>query len=200
MNRDHRDIVLDEYNEAPADKTVAGALHFLERVLRRLPPEERGGFQLKPAGENIAPYRGHLVSVSRIMYPDGQLVKILSDVPTTNGPIWTIDPHRIDAGLYLPLDAAPAGGGRPGREEMMRAGEALEQFYRAPEGLQRATGLYVYGPGGTPEGGHVDWEGVGAWLFDVYFTQRLNGATPDQAAAEVRRQIEASDEWQRKHP
>jgi hypothetical protein len=47
------------------------------------------GLSAKPAGENIADYHGTSVSVSRVMFRDGRLIKILTDVPTTNGPTWS---------------------------------------------------------------------------------------------------------------
>jgi hypothetical protein len=190
--QNHLDIVRAESDRLPAEHTVAGALDFLVRVLRRLPAEERAGLLLKPTGENIVPYRGHLVSASRICYPDGLLVKLLTDVPTTNGPQWA-EEDRVETSRYLPIDAPPAVsvGDRPGRAEMMKALEVLQAFYQAREGLQRPDGLWI--------DGHPDYEGIGTWVFDVYFGQRLTGRSPEEAAAEVRRQIEASDEWKTKH-
>ena len=64
--------------------------------------------------------------------------------------------------------------------------------YRSAEGLQRKEGL--------SKNGVPDWEGVGAWLFSVYFMARVDGRTPDQARAAVVAAIRQTDEWQSKHP
>lgn len=42
---------------------------------------------LKPGGENIVSWHGQSFSASRIVY-QGHMIKLLSDVPTTNGPSW----------------------------------------------------------------------------------------------------------------
>ncbi|MDP2319552.1 MAG: hypothetical protein Q8O42_09480 [Acidobacteriota bacterium] len=86
----------------------------------------------------------------------------------------------------------------PGREEMMNAGQALHFYYRAPEGLQRPDGLW------KPETPHSiaqpDWEGIGAWLFDVYLQARIAGKNATEATQAVISQIRQTDEWQQKHP
>lgn len=89
--------------------------------------------------------------------------------------------------------AAPEG---PGRDEMRRAGQWLHDWYRSHEGLQRPQGLWTdAGP---------DWEGIGAWLFDVYFKARLGGMTEAQAREKVKMEIRRAGgpkgEWQTKHP
>lgn len=91
-----------------------------------------------------------------------------------------------------PQPPRPAPVDRPGREEMMNAGAWLDAYYRSPDGLQR--------PEGLSKGGVPDWEGVGAWLFDVYFMGRLDGLTEGEARAKVIAQIRNSDEWKGKHP
>src|SRR5262245_26884147 len=70
----------------------------------------------------------------------------------------------------------------------------LDAFYRAPEGLQRLTGLAFGAPGSR-----ADLEGVAAWAFDVYQNRREQGATPDQAWTAVVLNIQNSDEWKQKH-
>ena len=114
---DHGDIVQEQHAVAPPDKTVEGALAFLVRVIKRLQikyPAERVGLLIKTAGENIVPYGKTSVSAGRICYPDYDLlVKILSDVPTTNGPIWAVEdgiPHEGHHGGYL---AIASNGGAP---------------------------------------------------------------------------------------
>lgn len=86
----------------------------------------------------------------------------------------------------------PRPGAGPGREEMMRAGQWLDGYYRSHEGLQRPQGLSI---NNAP-----DWEGVGAWLFDVYFFGRLAGLSESQARAAVVAAIRTTGEWQGKHP
>lgn len=93
-----------------------------------------------------------------------------------------------------PVPHQPAGA--PGREEMMNAGRWLDAFYRAPEGLQRPHGLVVFRPDGGPE---PDYEGLGAWLFDVYWNARLAGGSVDQAHAAVVTAIQGTDEWKARH-
>ena len=61
---------------------------------------------------------------------------------------------------------------------------------KSPEGLQRPDGLWI--------GDHPDFEGISAWQ-EVFWQQTQSGKTDEEAKAEVIRQIEASDEWQRKH-
>ena len=100
----HLDIVQRVYAEQPADKTVAGALAFLLRLLPQLPPEERAGLLRKDGGENVLAFGSVNVSVGRICYPDGRLVKVLSDVPATNGPEW-LDDGYVDPGRYVPYVA-----------------------------------------------------------------------------------------------
>lgn len=104
MALNHADIVQAVYAEQPAERTLAGALAFLLRLLPRLPPLERAGLLLKPAGENITPYNGQMVSAGRICYPSGQIFKVLTDVPTTNGPGWA-DDGTVDPSRYLAVQA-----------------------------------------------------------------------------------------------
>jgi hypothetical protein len=59
-----------------------------------------GGLLLKPGGENIVTWNGRSYSASRMCYPDGHIYKLLSDVPTTNGPSWQ-DDGFVDRSLYV---------------------------------------------------------------------------------------------------
>ena len=110
----HADIVKQLHAEGPPAKTVDGALAFLLRVIARLQrafPSERVGLLIKTAGENIVPYGGTSVSASRLVYPDHDLlVKILSDVPTTNGPSWQSEEGIPDEGHHGGYLAVPATG------------------------------------------------------------------------------------------
>lgn len=98
MQVNHLDVVQRLHAEQPPEHTIEGALAFTVRVIRALPASEGAGLLMKTAGENIAPYVGTMVSAGRVCYPDGQLYKVLSDIPTTLAPIWnddgTVDPAR----------------------------------------------------------------------------------------------------------
>lgn len=59
------------------------------------------GLLLKPAGENIVRWHGRWFSASRVCLPDGRIFKVLTDVPTTNGPSWQ-DNGTVDPSLYVP--------------------------------------------------------------------------------------------------
>jgi len=59
------------------------------------------GLLLKPSGENIVQWNGRSYSASRICFPDGHIYKLLTDVPTTNGPSWQ-DNAYVDRSLYVP--------------------------------------------------------------------------------------------------
>ncbi len=78
------------------------------------------------------------------------------------------------------------------RSDFLAAMNRLDDFYRAPEGLQRPNGLSV---GGSP-----DFLGIAAWIFDVYLTCRSAGRTRDGAWTEVVAWITQSIEWQSRHP
>jgi hypothetical protein len=80
----------------------------------------------------------------------------------------------------------------PGREEMMATGVWLHNYYKSDEGLQRPEGLWI--------DGHPDWEGIGAWLFDVYLNERVNGKGSTLAMMSVVKAIRNTEEWKIKHP
>lgn len=86
---------------------------------------------------------------------------------------------------------APQLASLPGRQEMQEAGEWLDGYYKSNAGLQRPLGL--------SKNGAPDWEGVGAWLFDVYLKARLSGKDVSQAKGAVDLAIKATDEWKSKH-
>ena len=46
-------------------------------------------------------WKGYSFAAARICYPDGHIYKVLSDVPTTNGPSWQ-DNDFVDRSLYVP--------------------------------------------------------------------------------------------------
>ena len=81
---------------------------------------------------------------------------------------------------------------RDRRHDMIAAGQWLHSFYQADEGLKRPEGLWIEK--------HPDFEGIGAWLFDVYLASRLAGADDAEARKRVMDGIRLSDEWKQKHP
>ena len=81
---------------------------------------------------------------------------------------------------------------RDRRHDMIAAGQWLHSFYQSDEGLKRPGGLWIEK--------HPDFEGMGAWLFDVYLASRLAGADDAEARKRVMDGIRQSDEWKQKHP
>jgi hypothetical protein len=80
--------------------TPEGAFEITKRVAWAL-RGEGAGLLIKPAGENIVAWQGMIFAAGRICYPDGHIIKILSDVPTTNGASWQ-DNGFVDRVLYVP--------------------------------------------------------------------------------------------------
>jgi hypothetical protein len=81
-------------------RTPEGAFEVTKRVAWLL-RGSGGGLLIKNGGENIVSWMGYSFSAARICYPDGHIYKVLSDVPTTNGPTWQ-DNDFVDRSLYLP--------------------------------------------------------------------------------------------------
>jgi len=65
---------------------------------------EGAGLLIKNGGENITAWRGYLFSSSRIVYPDGHLIKVIYDagVGGANGPSWQDSGDFVDRSLYVP--------------------------------------------------------------------------------------------------
>jgi hypothetical protein len=64
---------------------------------------ENAGLLIKPAGENIVSWKGYSFAAARICYPDGHIIKILSDVGAggANAPIW-LDDGYVESNRYVP--------------------------------------------------------------------------------------------------
>lgn len=77
------------------------------------------------------------------------------------------------------------------RGELLGVMERLDAFYSAPEGLQRPQGLSL--------GGQPDFLGIAAWVVEIYLGARMGGASPEAAWQRVVSEIQATDEWRRKH-
>jgi hypothetical protein len=80
--------------------TAEGAFEVTKRIAWLL-RGEGGGLLIKNGGENIVSWKGYSFAAARICYPDGHIYKVLSDVPTTNGPSWQ-DNGFVDRSLYVP--------------------------------------------------------------------------------------------------
>ena len=81
-------------------RTVEGAFEVTKRVAWLL-RGQGAGLLIKNGGENIVSWKGFSFAAARICYPDGHIYKLLTDVPTTNGPSWQ-DNDFVDRSLYLP--------------------------------------------------------------------------------------------------
>ena len=97
-----------------------------------------------------------------------------------------------------PVTPPPPAITLPGREEMMNAGRSLHLYYRSQEGLQRPDGLWK--PESPQAIAQPDWEGIGAWLFDVYLNARVTGKNATEAMQAVVAAIRQTHEWKTKHP
>lgn len=80
------------------------------------------------------------------------------------------------------------------REEIVRAAQWLNDFYRSPEGLQRGDGLWL------SDQQRPDLEAITVWIFEVYLSARLAGQSEEESRRAVANAIRATDEWRRKHP
>jgi hypothetical protein len=81
-------------------RTEEGAFEVTKRVAWLL-RGEGAGLLIKNGGENIVGWMGYSFSAGRICYPDGHIFKVLSDIPSTNGPSWQ-DNDFVDRSLYVP--------------------------------------------------------------------------------------------------
>jgi hypothetical protein len=77
------------------------------------------------------------------------------------------------------------------RAEMVEAGRWLHQYYQSEDGLRRAAGLWF--------NDQPDFEGIGAWLLDVYLSARIEGASEEEARQRVIDQIQQTEEWRQGH-
>ncbi len=85
-----------------------------------------------------------------------------------------------------------SGPARLARDEVQEAMLRLDPYYAGPDGLARERGLSL--------DGRPDFEGIAAWIADVYVTSRHAGLAPETAWQNVVASIEASDEWHVRHP
>ncbi len=78
------------------------------------------------------------------------------------------------------------------RGELRAALEQLDAYYGSQAGLQR--------PNGLSRNGTLDFEAIGAWIFDVFLKSRHAGLSYDDAWGNVVAAIQRTPEWQGKHP
>lgn len=94
MKVNHLDIVQQMHaRQPPTSGSLDSCFQFQRRVLEALArvfPAEGWGY-LKKGGENTTQFNGQTIKVGRVCGPDSQLYKIMTDIPTTNDPIWNDD-------------------------------------------------------------------------------------------------------------
>ena len=78
------------------------------------------------------------------------------------------------------------------RGELFQTMQWLDEYYASPEGLGRPQGLSL--------NGKPDFEGIAAWLFDVYLNSRAAGLDSETSRQNVIHSIQQTDEWKTKHP
>lgn len=99
----HEDIVHRVAARQSPGHTLESSLAFTLAVLAALPQKEQAGLKKSSSGaSSTLAYRGVFVRVNRIIYPNGQTYKILTDTPGTNGLAWNDD--GVDPELYVALD------------------------------------------------------------------------------------------------
>ena len=103
-----------------------------------------------------------------------------------------VDPEALQQQVEQRARKLVVDAVRERRHDMIAAGQWLHSFYQSDEGLKRPEGLWI--------DKHPDFEGIGAWLFDVYLAERLTGTDDAAARQKVTDVIRQSDEWRKKHP
>jgi hypothetical protein len=94
------ELVTCIHDRLNAPRTVEGAFEITKRVAWAY-RNEGGGLLIKDGGENIVSWKGRSFSAGRICEPNGHIWKVLTDVPTTNGPSWQ-DNDFVELSRYVP--------------------------------------------------------------------------------------------------
>ena len=102
--------------------------------------------------------------------------------------------HQAQRDLETRVERLAAEKLKARREDTVAAVQWLDDFYRAPEGLQRPNGLW------RADINKTDAEAIGVWVLDVYLQSRIGGASDAEARKAVEDAIRGSDEWKQKHP
>jgi hypothetical protein len=79
------------------------------------------------------------------------------------------------------------------RGNVLQAAQWLHEYYKTDQGLRRADGLW------RADQKQPDFEALGAWIFDVYLTARVEGKSEEEARKLIMDAIQGSDEWRRVH-
>ena len=77
------------------------------------------------------------------------------------------------------------------RGDFVATGRWLHQHYQSADGLQRPDGLWI--------DGEPDFEGIAAWLLDIYLASRLESLSDREARERVRMAIQNTQEWRDRH-
>jgi hypothetical protein len=101
------DLVACIHADVQPAHTPEGAFEVTKRVAWLL-RASGAGLLIKRGGDNTVTWHGESFSAGRICYPDGRLVKVLTDIPTTNGPSWQ-DNGVVAVELYVPAIEPWAG-------------------------------------------------------------------------------------------
>lgn len=133
---DHTDLAHDAFElsgllPTPPYRTVDDALRYVTILLGIIPASEHLGYVKAPAGgSNVAvtPDGLNLVRAGRVMSPDGQIYKVMSDVPN-GGPQWVAEDSQ--PALYVPYVSTPLPGPVPNDSELERRVVALEALFKA---------------------------------------------------------------------
>ncbi len=78
------------------------------------------------------------------------------------------------------------------RDIFLAAMERLHAYYSSEEGLQRSNGLSI---NNAP-----DFEGIAAWVFDVFLNSIAAGQSTEEAWLNIVASIENGGEWADRHP
>ena len=108
-----------------------------------------------------------------------------------------VERHRVDPdALQRQIEARArrlvVDAVRDLRHDVIATGQWLHSYYQAEEGLKRPEGLWI--------DKHPDFDGLGAWLFDVYLAERLTGTDDATARKKVTDTIQKSNEGRQNPP
>lgn len=112
----HADVVASVKNEMGSSAFTSNdaMLGFVLRVIEHLPPAEGIGLVKAPPGAENAAFYGPAnawVRVNRVIEPNGQIIKILTDSGASpasgNGPAWNFDDIRPDLYVRVMASAPP---------------------------------------------------------------------------------------------
>ena len=120
---------------------------------------------------------------------------LLGQIAWQQSKVWGLERQVAQASSQIDDKAAKIALDRMQgrRQDLVRAVDWLQQYYKSDEGLRRASGLWI------PEQNRIDAEAMGAWIFDFYMNRRVSGASEEEARQAVIDAIRGTDEWRRVH-